>query len=750
MKTLIIGGVAGGASAAARLRRLDENAEIVIVERTGFVSYANCGLPYYVGGVISDPRRLTLQTPKSLKVRYNIDVRVLSEVVSIDTGSKTVRIRDLQYGSEYDETYDNLIISTGSKVPVSDELNPDDPRVLTLRTVEDALAMREVARNARRVLVVGGGYIGLETAENLAHMGLDVTVVHRPGQIIQQFDSDVLERTIPLVEGSVDLRLKTAVTSIDAGENLIATLSDGSTVEADLVVLAAGSVPDTDVAEAAGIALGLKKAIYVDPRMMTSAPGVYAVGDAIQVRNGVTDEYSLLAFAGPANRQGRMVADNICGARNLYKGSFGSSVIKVFDSTVAMTGINSRTAAQHGFQTQVETIEAGSGTVLRVLMDSVDGKILGAQAEGPFDCDLCPADEMVDVVATVMQCGRPFDEIFQSIEQTSPAGFDVVLSEEESIALEDYIARADGSTVVVPGSVEGALHVAGQLMDGGFKVVLTVTEDGPVGGFDHEVWCESGPLDNDSLSVMAEGSEPQDLPKVVLREDLTFGRFFVTVNEFLGRKFISLGINEAEARRQGIPYDKVHTFSKSNASYYPGAADISIKTIFDPMSGNVLGAQLVGTKGVVKRAKVLHAAILGEATVENLAQLELCYAPPYNSAKDPVNYAGFVASNVRMGLVKQEFCNRLDSLLADPSVTVLDVRTDLEVGGYQLPGAKCIPLDSLRGRLDEIDPRKPVYVVCRSGLRSYIACRILSQNGFDCYNMAGGQRQYELLKNMQN
>lgn len=542
MKVVIVGGVAGGASAAARLRRLDEDAEILILERTGYVSYANCGLPYYVGGVISDRSKLTLQTPGSFASRFDVEVRVNSEVVSIDREARTVLVRSTVDGSEYAEPYDHLILSTGARPIKPDMPGIDDPRVMTLRTVEDTLAMREFVDTAhpRTAAVCGGGYIGLEIAENLVEMGVEVTIVQRSDHVLPTMDKDMATDVHHhLRSKGVRLALSDALQGFETDGGLSVVLRSGARIAADMAVVALGVSPDTGLAKAAGLEMGVKGTVVVDSHMRTSDPRIYAVGDAVQVSNFVTGEPANIALAGPANRQGRIAADNIAGGDSEYKGSLGSSVIKVFEMTVA-----------------------------------------------------------------------------------------------------------------------------------------------------------------------------------------------------------TAGLNEKQAQAAGIPYDKVYTYSASHATYYPGARNMAIKTLFDPVSGTILGAQIVGYEGVDKRIDVIATAIQAGMTVEDLAELDLAYAPPFSSAKDPVNYVGFVATNLIHGHMKQFFWDELDARIADPGVTVLDVRTNKEHSEQYLEGTLHIPVDELRERVGEVPSDRPVYVFCHSGLRSYIACRMLTQTGYDCYNLAGGFRLY--------
>ena len=545
LKTLIVGGVAGGASAAARLRRLDENAEIILFERGEYISFANCGLPYYIGGEITKKSALTLQTPQSFYQRFRIDVRVQSEVRRIDPAAKTVEVFCHETGETYTESYDRLILSPGASPVVPPLPGVDDERIFTLRNIPDTMKIKDFIEEEfpERAVVVGGGYIGVEMAENLAKAGLEVTIVEMADHVIAPLDSDMAcEVHQHLKEKGVRLLLGQAVNAFVPGANgLSVTLSNGS-IETDMVLLSVGVRPDTALAKEAGLKINERGAICVDEHMRTSVDSIYAVGDAVEVTDFVTGQKVLVPLAGPANKQGRIAADHICGIDSSYKGTQGSSVLKVFDLTVATTGINEKTA-----------------------------------------------------------------------------------------------------------------------------------------------------------------------------------------------------------KALGIDYDKVFTLSQSHASYYPGASPISIKTLFEKKTGRILGAQLIGQDGVDKRCDVFAVAIRASLTAFDLTELELCYAPPYGSAKDPVNFAGYVIENVLTGKVKNYHWHDVDSLPRDGSVTLLDVRTVSEHENGAIDGFINIPLDELRERIDELDPEKPVYVHCQSGLRSYIACRILSGKGFDCYNLSGGYRLYSLV-----
>ncbi len=548
MKVVIVGGVAGGATAAARLRRLDEEAQVVVFERSGYVSYANCGLPYYIGGVIEDPQALTLQTPESFFARFRVDMRVRHEVTAIHPDKKTVSVKNLETGEEFEERYDKLLLSPGAK--------PTQPRLpglgleklFTLRTVEDTLRIKDYIRNhhPRSAVLAGGGFIGLELAENLRELGLEVTIVQRPRQLMNPFDpdmaaflhSEVRRHGIRLALG----RTVEGFAERDGGVDVL--LKDADPLHADLVVLAIGVTPDTALAKAAGLELGLKGSIVVNERMETSAPDIYAVGDAVQVKHFVTGQDAVISLAGPANRQGRIAADNICGGDSRYLGSQGSSVIKVFDLTAASTGVN-----------------------------------------------------------------------------------------------------------------------------------------------------------------------------------------------------------EANAKKAGLDADAVVLSPMSHAGYYPGGRVMTMKVVFERGTYRLLGAQIVGYEGVDKRIDVLAAAIHAGLTAIQLKDLDLAYAPPYSSAKDPVNMAGFMVENLARGVVKQFRVEDVKDLPRDGGAVLLDVRTPQEFGREHVAGFQNIPVDELRDRLEQIEPGKPVYVMCQSGLRSYIACRILAGHGYEAYNFSGGFRFYDAVMN---
>lgn len=540
MKVIIVGGVAGGATSAARLRRLDENAEIIMIERSGYVSYANCGLPYYIGGTITDRSKLTLQTPQSFRNRFNIDARVRQEVVSIDRAAHTVTVRHLDDGTEYVEGYDKLILSPGAR-PVTPSLpGIDAERLFTLRTVEDTYAVADFIdrEQPRRATVVGAGFIGLEMAENLRERGLEVTVVQRGEHVMPVFDADMASLLHNhLREHGVELLLKADVTGFDeTSDAILTTLADGRVLESDLVMLSIGIAPESTLAREAGLELGLRGSIKVDATMRTSDPDIYAVGDAVEITNVVTGSSALIALAGPANKQGRIAADNICGRESEFGGSQGSSILKLFELDAASTG-------------------------------------------------------------------------------------------------------------------------------------LTLTA----------------------------------------------------------------------ARAAGIGAEAVILSPANHATYYPGAETMTLKVVFERGTGRILGGQAIGRGGVDKRIDVLAVAIRARMTAADLTELDLAYAPPYSSAKDPVNMAGFMIENILDDLVDQVTWDEALELAAeDGDAILLDTRTAGEHARGGIEGALHIPVDELREHLDELPRDKRLLVFCASGLRSYVACRILSQHGFACANVSGG------------
>lgn len=548
MKVVIIGGVAGGATAAARIRRLDEQAEIVVFERSGFISYANCGLPYYIGGTIEDENKLTLQTPESFWKRFRVRMNVHHEAVAIHPDDKTVTVKNLENGIVFTESYDKLILSPGAR-PVKPGFDGiDSGRIFTLRTVEDTLRIKKYIdeHHPKSAVVVGGGFIGIEVAENLHNLGTDVTLVEAAKQLMAPFDRDMASFIHAKIRMSgINLMLDTMVEGFSDNDcGIDVKLQNAPLVHTDMVVMAIGVAPETTLAKDAGLETGIRGSIVVNDKMETSVSNIYAVGDAVQIKNFVTDTDTLLSLAGPANKQGRIAADNICGGDSHYMGGQGSSVIKIFDMTAAVTGINEKTA-----------------------------------------------------------------------------------------------------------------------------------------------------------------------------------------------------------KTLGIIADKVILSPMSHAGYYPGGKLMTMKVLFEKESYRILGAQIVGYEGVDKRIDVFATAIRAGMKAYQLTELDLAYAPPYSSAKDPVNIAGYMIENIKNGVVKQWYYEDNEALPRDGSVTLLDTRTQKEYDMGHAEGFINIPVDELREHIDGLDRNKPVYIMCQSGLRSYVASRILTGNGFDAYNFAGGFRFYDAVHN---
>lgn len=547
MKVLIVGGVAGGASAAARLRRNDEHAQIVMFERGEYISFANCGLPYYIGDVIRDKSKLTVQTPESFNKRFNVDVRTGSEVISIDRQAKKVTVKRVNDGVTYEESYDKLILSPGAE-----PIRPDLPgfgskKVFTLRNIPDTFAIKEYCEtnSPKSAVIIGGGYIGIEMAENLYKLGIKITIVEMGDHVIPPIDYDAAAQAHNhLRSKGIDLRLNTSVNSIEERrDSLVFNLSEGSAISADFAVLTAGVAPETRLAANAGLDMGMRGTIIVDKTLKTSDENIYAVGDAIQVENLISGSPAFIPLASPANKQGRIAADNVCGKHDEYEGSLGTSILKVFDLVVASTGLS-----------------------------------------------------------------------------------------------------------------------------------------------------------------------------------------------------------EAALKKAGISYRKSYTYSQSNASYYPGGLPMSIKLMFSPENGKILGAQVVGFTGVDKRIDVIAAVVRLGGTVSDLTRLELSYAPPFSSAKDPVNMAGYTAENILEGCFVPFYAEDI-SEIDEKKILLLDVRTEDEFANGTIPGAKNIPLDSLRENLAALPKDKEIYVFCQIGLRGYIASRILTQNGFKNKNLSGGYRLWKELQN---
>lgn len=544
-KVLIVGGVAGGASAAARLRRLDESAEIIMFERGEYISYANCGLPYYIGGDIKEKSALTLQTPESFYNRFNVDVRINNLVKSIDPDKKNVTVINTKTGEEYQESYDKLILSPGAE-PIKPGIKGIDlPEVFTLRSIPDTYKIKEYIsdKGVKSAVIVGGGYIGVEMAENLAHAGIKVTVVEAADHVIASLDYEMsCDVHNHIREKGVKLILNDAVGAIEKKEKQLIVSLESQVIIADIVIMSVGVKPESDIAKKSGLTVNPRGAIVVNEHMITSNPDIYAVGDAIQVKDFVIGDGVYIPLAGPANKQGRIAADHICGINSTYTGTQGTGILKCFDLTVATTGLN-----------------------------------------------------------------------------------------------------------------------------------------------------------------------------------------------------------EKRAKQLSLNYEKSYTYSASHASYYPGAVNMSIKLIFDKETGKVLGAQAVGYEGVDKRIDVLATAIRAGMTIYDLTRLELAYAPPFSSAKDPVNMAGFTAENIMTGKTKIFHWNQVNELPRDGSMILLDIRTNIEYENGTIDGFINIPVDELRQNLYKLDKKKPIYVVCQIGLRGHVACRILSQYGYDCYNLSGGYRLYHSI-----
>ena len=542
MKVIIIGGVAGGASTAARLRRLDEKAEIIMFERGQHISFANCGIPYYVGDVIKDEGKLLLMTPEKFKNLLNVEARIKSEVISINRAAKTIQIRDLLKNVEYEEGYDKLVLSPGA-APVRPGIpGIDNKNIFTIRTVEDGVAVKKAARPGMKAAVIGGGFIGVEMAENLAHIGLETTIVEMSDQVMAPLDREMAAKVHNHIRGKgLGLYLSDGVQSFEQGERVGINLQSGKRIDADIVIFAIGVRPETSLAAAAGLELGKTRAILVNANMQTSDENIYALGDAVEVRDAITNDPALIPLAGPANKQGRIVAENIAGIDSKYDHTQGTAIAKVFDLTVATTGNN----------------------------------------------------------------------------------------EKQLIA-------------------------------------------------------------------------------------------------------------------KGISYDKVYTLGWSHAEYYPDPFQMTIKLLYAPDSGKILGAQAIGMEGVDKRIDAIATAIHFGSTTADLAKLELAYAPPFGSAKDPVNIVGMIAENIRAGRTQTIHWHEID--LTDNAVVYVDVRSKTEFNMNTLKNALNIPYEELRNRLHELPRNKKIVLFCAKGQKGYFANRILLQNGFaNSYNLVGGLSVYNPL-----
>lgn len=547
-KVLIVGGVAGGATCAARLRRLDESAEIIIFERGEYISYANCGLPYHVGNIIKQRSSLILVTPEAMRDKYNTDVRVKQEVTAIDREAKAVTVKKTDTGETYSESYDTLLLSTGSS-PVKPPIpGIDSKRIMTLWTVPDADRIREHIKenNVKSAVVIGGGFIGLEMAENLHHAGLKVTVVEALDQVMAPLDFEMAQLLHEhMAHKGVELHLSDGVASFgDAAEQVTVTLKSGAKLPADLVILSIGVRPNGELAKAAGLEVNARGGIVVNTAMQTSDPDIYAVGDAIEVEDFINKSRTMIPLAGPANKQGRIAADNIAGGNETYDGTQGTSVAKVFDMTVASTGQNEKALVKNG-----------------------------------------------------LVRGKDFE-------------------------------------------------------------TLIITQN-------------------------------------------------------------------------------------SHASYYPGAVPMNIKLIFSKDGDKIYGAQIVGSDAVDKRIDTIAVTIRLGGTVRDLKTLELAYAPPFSSAKDPVNMAGFVAENILSGKV---FFAPWDIDVTAPNIVALDVRETAEIEAFALPKYKHIPLGQLRQRMGELDKDSEIVTFCTIGVRSYNAARVLMENGFNNVRVyPGGSRFYQSM-----
>ena len=541
-KVLIVGGVAGGASTATRLRRLDENLEIIIFEKGEHVSFANCGLPYHIGEVIENRESLLVQTPESLKARFNLDVRVNSEVIEVNGEDKKVKVKT-KNGEEYEENFDFLVLSPGAKPLFPSIKGIESNKIFTLRNINDMDKIKAEIKNSniKKATVVGGGYVGVETAENLKHLGIDTTLIEAAPHILATFDteiSNVLE--FEIVNNGLKLMTSEKVVEFQEAENeIIIKLESGKTVTTDIVILSIGVSPDTKFLQNSGINLGEKGHILVNENLETNLKGVYALGDSILVKNYLTNQDVAIPLAGPANRQGRIVAGNIVGRNEKYKGSLGTAIVKIFELTAASTGLNERTLKQ-----------------------------------------------------------------------------------------------------------------------------------------------------------------------------------------------------------LNIPYEKIYLHPNNHAAYYPGASPISIKALYNKENKQILGAQALGISGVDKFIDVIATSIKFKATIDDLSELELAYAPPFLSAKSPANMLGFIGQNIEDGLLEQVFMEDLKNYNEKENI-ILDVREELELIGGKFNNSINIPLSELRKRYNELPKDKEIWTYCAVGLRGYIASRFLSQKGYKVKNLAGGIKSRE-------
>lgn len=539
MKVVFVGAVACGASAAARLRRLDEKAQIVMFEKTSFMSYANCGLPYFLGDVIKEKSKLTLQNPKSFFDRYNILVKCNHEVISIDREKKLLTVKDLANDKIFTESYDKLVLATGAKPLIPEITGVNSSKVFSVRTVEDVLKISDFIKqnDAKNAVVVGGGFVGVETAENLSKIGINVTLIQRGEQLLSTLDREIASFVHNKIrENNINLMLNTSVESLlENDENIEVNLSDKTFIKADLIIFAIGVLPDNDLAKTSGIELSDKDSILVTDKNMTSDENIFAGGDNSMIFNAVTNKKALVPLASPASKQGRVIGSNLANIDKSYKGAYGSSIIKVFDITAASTGLNER-----------------------------------------------------------------------------------------------------------------------------------------------------------------------------------------------------------EAKKAQIDYDTITITTFNHATYYPDFSSIVIKIIFDKKDFTLLGAEAVGKDGVDKKIDVLSTAIFAKMKAYDLAYLDLVYAPPYGMAKDGINILGFIADNLASGILKQFYINDIENVQKEKDALKLDVRTKAEFDCGHIDGFINIPLDNLRARIDEIKEYKKAYVICQSGMRSYVASRILESHNIKSYSLSGG------------
>ena len=543
MKVLIVGGVAGGATTATRLRRLDEKAQIIIFERGEHISFANCGLPYYIGDVIKEKKELLLQTPKSFKNRFNIDVRIKNEVVKIDRDKKQVLVRKVDSGEEYIETYDTLVLSPGAE-PINPFKLLKSEKIATLRNVNDSVKIKEYIQknNPKNIVIIGGGYIGVEVAENIKHYGsINVTIVEKAPHVIASIDKDIASFVQNrLRENNINLILSNGVRQIKEENNIFNILLDDGKIKADYIILSIGVIPETSIAKEAGITLNSRGSIIVDEHMRTNDKDIYALGDAVEIKNYITNMPDYIPLAGPANRQARIVANNICGLDSKYNGTMGSSILKLFDYTLATTGVS-----------------------------------------------------------------------------------------------------------------------------------------------------------------------------------------------------------EEKCKMLDINYKKIIITPFCHATYYPGASEMMVKVIYCEKEKKLLGAQVIGKEGVDKVADILATVIRSKINIYDLEDLELCYAPPFSSAKSVVNIVGNVIENEINGLVKNIFWEDVENT---DTPYVLDARTKGEYESGHFSEAINIPVDELRENIDKLDKNKEILVYCKTGVRSYIAFRILIQNGFKVKNIMGGYNLYKEIE----